>query len=203
MLVIPNAGLMAKMGQTLDDLSGGRLILGLGCGWHRPEYAAFGIPFDHLVGRFEEDLEVIHRLLDGEKVDFEGKWSRYKGRPAAAPARPPDAHPRGVEGRADAPPDGEVGDAWNTAWFGAVDETVRQRIADLDAACDAVGAEAGRDPPDVGIRVFDPGERGDDARSTDADAPVSPICSTSSRRSAQRRDHLVDQQVAVRDRPDR
>jgi alkanesulfonate monooxygenase SsuD/methylene tetrahydromethanopterin reductase-like flavin-dependent oxidoreductase (luciferase family) len=63
-----NAGLLAKMAATLDDLSVGRLILGLGCGWHEPEYQAFGYPFDHLVGRFEEDLEVITRLLRSEEV---------------------------------------------------------------------------------------------------------------------------------------
>src|SRR5919112_1891356 len=72
-----NAGVMAKMAATLDDLSGGRLILGLGCGWHEPEYDAFGFPFDHRVGRFEEDLEVVTRLLRGEEVTFTGRWSRY------------------------------------------------------------------------------------------------------------------------------
>ena len=85
-----NAGLMAKMAGTLDDLSGGRLILGLGCGWHEPEYEAFGYPFDHLVGRFEEDLEVTKRLLDGERVDFGGRWSRYEG---AQLLPPPDRRP--------------------------------------------------------------------------------------------------------------
>ena len=46
--------LMAKMAATLDSISSGRLILGLGAGWHEPEYTAFGYPFDHRVGRFEE-----------------------------------------------------------------------------------------------------------------------------------------------------
>jgi alkanesulfonate monooxygenase SsuD/methylene tetrahydromethanopterin reductase-like flavin-dependent oxidoreductase (luciferase family) len=61
-------------------------------------------------------------------------------------------------------------DAWNTAWFGGVDDLVRQRLADLDAACDAVGRDRSEIRRTIGIRVFDPGERGDDARSTDADA---------------------------------
>ena len=68
-----NAGLMAKMAATLDDLSGGRVLLGLGCGWHEPEYDAFGFPFDHRVGRFEEDLEVVVRLLRGEEVTSDGR----------------------------------------------------------------------------------------------------------------------------------
>jgi alkanesulfonate monooxygenase SsuD/methylene tetrahydromethanopterin reductase-like flavin-dependent oxidoreductase (luciferase family) len=165
-----NAGLLAKMGQTLDDLSGGRLILGLGCGWHEPEYDAFGYPFDHLVGRFEEDLEVVRRLLDGEKVDHDGRWSRYSGAqllPAPARRTPILVASKGERMlRLTA----RWADAWNTAWFGGVDDTVRQRLADLDAACDEVGRDRAEIRRTVGIRVFEPGERGDDARSTDADA---------------------------------
>jgi alkanesulfonate monooxygenase SsuD/methylene tetrahydromethanopterin reductase-like flavin-dependent oxidoreductase (luciferase family) len=48
--------LLAKMAATTDLIAGGRLILGVGCGWHEPEYRAFGFPFDHRVGRFEESL---------------------------------------------------------------------------------------------------------------------------------------------------
>jgi alkanesulfonate monooxygenase SsuD/methylene tetrahydromethanopterin reductase-like flavin-dependent oxidoreductase (luciferase family) len=58
-------GITAKMAATADDVAGGRLILGLGCGWHEPEYLAFGYPFDHRVARFEEALEIIVRLLHG------------------------------------------------------------------------------------------------------------------------------------------
>ncbi|HET9851052.1 MAG TPA: LLM class flavin-dependent oxidoreductase [Candidatus Limnocylindrales bacterium] len=165
-----NAGLMAKMGQTLDDLSGGRLILGLGCGWHEPEYDAFGFPFDHLVGRFEEDLEVIRRLLDGEKVDLEGRWSRFAG----AQLLPPPARRTPIlvaaKGERMLRLTARWADAWNTAWFGGVDDTVRQRMADLDSACEDVGRPRGEIRRTVGIRVFEPGERGEDARSTDADA---------------------------------
>ncbi len=165
-----NAGLMAKMAQTLDDLSGGRLILGLGCGWHEPEYATFGFPFDHLVGRFEEDLEVVRRLLDGETVDFDGQWSRYQGaKLLPAPARHTPVLVA-AKGERMLRLTATWADAWNTAWFGGVDDLVRQRLADLDAACDAVGRDRGEIRRTIGIRLFEPGERGDDARSTDANA---------------------------------
>src|SRR5215212_8520888 len=52
-----NPALLAKMAHTLDEVSNGRLILGLGAGWHEPEFTAFGYPFDHLVDRFEEALK--------------------------------------------------------------------------------------------------------------------------------------------------
>ena len=58
-----NPALLAKIADTVDEISGGRLILGLGAGWHEPEYAAFGYPFDHRVGRFAEALQVIVPLL--------------------------------------------------------------------------------------------------------------------------------------------
>jgi FMNH2-dependent dimethyl sulfone monooxygenase len=164
-----NAGLLAKMAATLDDLSGGRLILGLGCGWHEPEYQAFGYPFDHLVGRFEEDLDVIHRLLRGETVTHDGKWSHY----AEATLLPPPARVPPIlvasKGERMLRLTARYADAWNTAWFGAVDDTMRERMRGLDEAC----AAAGRDPRSirrtVGIRVREPGVVVE-GKSTDADA---------------------------------
>ena len=66
--------LTAKMAATIDEISGGRLILGLGAGWHEPEYTAFGYPYDHRVGRFEETLEIILPLTRGERVTFHGRF---------------------------------------------------------------------------------------------------------------------------------
>ena len=165
-----NAGLLAKMGATLDDISGGRLILGVGCGWHEPEYQAFGYPFDHLVGRFEEDLEVIHRLLRGESVTKDGRWSRYAdAQLLPTPARVPPILVA-AKGERMLRLTARWAEAWNTAWFGRVDDTLRQRTADLDAACDAVGRPRDAIRRTVGLRLHEPGEGKDDARGTDADA---------------------------------
>src|ERR687893_2015533 len=69
-----NPALTAKIADTIDEISGGRLILGLGAGWHEPEYAAFGFPYDHRVSRFEEALQIITALLRTGHVDFQGAY---------------------------------------------------------------------------------------------------------------------------------
>jgi len=67
-------GLIAKMAATVDEQSGGRLVLGVGAGWNETEFRAFGLPFDHRVSRFEESFEIVRRLLCGERVTFRGRF---------------------------------------------------------------------------------------------------------------------------------
>ncbi len=69
-----NPALTAKMADSIDEISNGRFIMGLGAGWHEPEYTAFGYPFDHLASRFEEALRIIVPLLRESKVDFAGEY---------------------------------------------------------------------------------------------------------------------------------
>jgi len=147
--------LLAKMAATLDEVSNGRLILGLGTGWHEPEYAAFGYPFDHRVGRFEEFLAVAMPLLRGERVTLHGEWHQAEDAvlmpPPPRPARMPGRIPVLIAGK------GERmlrlvarnADSWNAAWFGLPTERFHQRRADLVAACDAEG----RDPATVEVTV--------------------------------------------------
>lgn len=71
-----NPALLAKMAVTVDEISGGRLILGMGAGWNEPEYRAFGFSFDHRVDRFEEALQIVRPLLKEGRVDFQGKYYR-------------------------------------------------------------------------------------------------------------------------------
>jgi alkanesulfonate monooxygenase SsuD/methylene tetrahydromethanopterin reductase-like flavin-dependent oxidoreductase (luciferase family) len=165
-----NAGLMAKMAATLDDLSGGRVILGLGCGWHQPEYDAFGFPFDHRVGRFEEDLEVVTRLLRGEEVTFAGRWSTYdRAKLLPAPARRTPTLVA-AKGERMLRLTAQWSDAWNMAWFGSVDDRLRASLRDLEEACAAVGRDPATMRRTVGLRVHEPGQQGDDEHGTDAEA---------------------------------
>jgi alkanesulfonate monooxygenase SsuD/methylene tetrahydromethanopterin reductase-like flavin-dependent oxidoreductase (luciferase family) len=69
-----NPALLAKMAETVDEISKGRLILGIGAGWNKPEYDAFGIPFDNIRSRFEEAVQIIKPLLKQRKASFTGKY---------------------------------------------------------------------------------------------------------------------------------
>ncbi|MEW5991944.1 MAG: LLM class flavin-dependent oxidoreductase [Chloroflexota bacterium] len=165
-----NPALMAKMAATLDDLSGGRVILGLGSGWHDPEYEAFGYPTDHKVGRFAEDLEITARLLRGERVTLRGQWREV----VDAVLLPPPARPVPIlvaaKGERMLRLTATWAQAWNTAWFGRVDDRLRTRLAALDAACEAVGRDPVTVRRTVGIRLHEPGSGADDALGLDAGA---------------------------------
>jgi probable F420-dependent oxidoreductase len=65
---------LAKMAATVDEISGGRLVLGVGAGWNATEFRAFGLPFDRRVARFEESFEIVRRLLAGERVTSHGDF---------------------------------------------------------------------------------------------------------------------------------
>jgi probable F420-dependent oxidoreductase len=69
-----NPALLAKMTDTLDEISGGRVILGLGAGWNETDFSAFGFPFEQRVSRFEEAIQIIHGLLRHGALDFDGRF---------------------------------------------------------------------------------------------------------------------------------
>lgn len=69
-----NPALFAKQVDTVEEISGGRVIVGLGAGYHDAEYEAFGYPTDHRVARFEEAFTIIHGLLRDGAIDFEGTY---------------------------------------------------------------------------------------------------------------------------------
>jgi alkanesulfonate monooxygenase SsuD/methylene tetrahydromethanopterin reductase-like flavin-dependent oxidoreductase (luciferase family) len=164
-----NPAVMAKMAATLDDLSGGRVILGLGAGWHEPEYDAFDFAFDHRVGRFAEDLEITSRLVRGERFTFDGRWRRMHD----VVLLPPPARPVPVLVAAKGPRMLRLtaiwADAWNTAWFSGADERLRARLGDLDDACEAVGRDRTTLRRTVGIRLADPDDGASDSTTLSAD----------------------------------
>lgn len=141
-----NPALLAKMADTLDEISGGRLILGLGAGWHEPEYRAFGFPFDHRVSRFEEALKIVHGLLRDGQVDFEGRYYQ---------ARECELRPRGP--RPNGPPillgttgprmlrlTAQYADMWNT--YFTRHENRPEGVAPLRELVDSACIEMDRDP---------------------------------------------------------
>jgi len=144
-----NPAVFAKMAATADEVSGGRVILGLGCGWHEPEYRAFGIPFDHRVGRFEESLAVMLPLLRGERVTFEGRWARADDAVLIPAPRRRMPILIAAKGERMLRLTARDADAWNTAWFGMPDERFAQRHTDLRSACELEG----RDPASIEVTV--------------------------------------------------
>ena len=66
--------LLAKMAHTVDEISEGRFTLGIGAGWNKPEYEAFGFPFEKVVSRFEEAVQNIKPLLREGRTSFHGKY---------------------------------------------------------------------------------------------------------------------------------
>jgi alkanesulfonate monooxygenase SsuD/methylene tetrahydromethanopterin reductase-like flavin-dependent oxidoreductase (luciferase family) len=138
-----NPGVIAKMTESIDDISGGRFILGLGAGWHQPEFDQFGLPFDYRVSRFEDAIRIIHPLLRQGEATWEGQFysakdavNRPRGpRPAGAPILIGSTGDRMLGLVA------EYADAWNTVWHNDA-EAVRPLMDKVDAACRHIG----RDP---------------------------------------------------------
>jgi probable F420-dependent oxidoreductase len=148
-------GLLAKMAATADAVSGGRLILGLGAGWHAEEYRAFGYPFDHRVDRFEEAIEIIAPLVRGELVSFEGRYHRANGAELLPLDRPIPVLIASFGGRM-LRLTARFADAWNTAWYGTPEEEVRKALADMDAALEAEGRDPSTLRRTVGVDVREP-----------------------------------------------
>ncbi len=146
-----NPAVLAKMAATLDEVSGGRLILGLGAGWHEPEFDAFGLPFDHRVSRFEEALQIIVPLLREGSVDFRGTY--YEALNCDIRPRGPSAHgPQILVGSSGPRMLGllaRYADGWNTNWLGMPPGPLPERQRALEAACRAEG----RDPSTVFVTI--------------------------------------------------
>src|SRR5688572_28655041 len=141
-----NPAMIAKKAATIDEISDGRLIIGLGAGWHETEYRAFGFPFDHRVSRFEEAYTIIRTLLREGEIDFDGRF--YQARDCVlAPRGPRPSGPPLMVGSIGermlsiTAPDVDLWNAWYD-WFGNQPEG----LVPLNASVDAAARDAGRDP---------------------------------------------------------
>lgn len=161
-----NPALLAKMADAVDEVSEGRFTLGLGAGWHEPEFTAFGYPSDRLAGRFEDAIRIIAPLVRTGAVDYQGTHDRAINCVSL---------PRGP--RSDGPPiligasrprmlrlTAELADAWNTCWLGRASE-LAERLASMHAAC----AEVGRDPATLELTVGQIVVTPEPARGADSD----------------------------------
>jgi len=140
-------GLIAKMAASVDEISGGRFVLGLGAGWNETEYRAFGLPYDHRVSRFEESFSIIRRLVAGERVQSAGRyWSADDLVLLPPPARriPLMIGSNGPRMLSIALP--HV-DWWNT-WYDRYGNTV-EGFAELNAFVSSAAESAGRDPAEI------------------------------------------------------
>jgi len=176
-----NPAVLAKRADTIDEISGGRLILGLGAGWNETEFRAFGIPFDHRIDRFEEAFTIIRGLLRDGAIDFDGRYYQ---------ARDCELLPRGPRAASGGPPlmigsNGERMlritaahvDAWNS-WYADTGNTPAG-IAPLRDKVDAAARAAGRDPAaierTVAVQVRMPGGTGRTMGDSDAKQDVAPL----------------------------
>ena len=171
--------MLAKMAATVDGISGGRLVLGLGAGWNEREYRAFGFPFDSRVARFEEAFTIIRELVRDGRSDFHGRFYSVDNcvidPPPARPGGPPlmlgSTGPRMMR----------IGlphvDLWNT-WWSDYGNSVTG-FASMRERVEAAAAQAGREPGEVGATAavlvrFDAG-RGRVMGDGDYNVPVEPV----------------------------
>lgn len=154
-----NPGLIAWLANTLDEISGGRFVLGMGAGWHAPEFEAFGFEFDRRVTYFEESLNVVVRLLRESSVEFDGQLAS-----GHAELRPPG--PRSGRG---GPPiliagtkprmmrlTAQWADRWNSVWWGLPNADFRAESDHLVEACRARDRDPATIEVSAGLIVRDP-----------------------------------------------
>jgi alkanesulfonate monooxygenase SsuD/methylene tetrahydromethanopterin reductase-like flavin-dependent oxidoreductase (luciferase family) len=150
---------------TLDEISGGRFVLGLGSGWHQPEFDGFGFEFRRRVSVLEDSLEVIVPLLREGRVDYDGDFAighaelrpngpRSKGPPILIAG----SRPRMMSLVA------KWADRWNSVWYGLPTDEFRDERASLRAALAYAGRDQSTIEVTVGIQVLDP-------RTLDANGP--------------------------------
>ncbi len=139
--------MLAKLAATVDEVSGGRLVLGIGAGWNPVEFRAFGFPYDHRVDRFEESFTIVRRLLAGERVTLEGRYHHVEDVVLLPPPRRSPPLMIGSSGERMLRIALPHVDAWN-AWYDLFGNTPEGFAAE-SARVSAVAELAGRDPAEI------------------------------------------------------
>jgi alkanesulfonate monooxygenase SsuD/methylene tetrahydromethanopterin reductase-like flavin-dependent oxidoreductase (luciferase family) len=140
-------GMIARMAAAIDEISGGRFVLGVGSGWNETEFRAFGFPFDHLASRFLESFEIVRRLLDGERVTSTGEYWEVED----AVLLPPPARRTplllGSQGPRQLAATLPYADSWNT-WYTSFGNTA-EGFAPLNEWISEAARAAGREPGEI------------------------------------------------------
>jgi len=171
--------MLAKLAATVDAISGGRLILGLGAGWNEREYTAFGFAYDKRVARFEEAFTIIRELLRTGRSDFRGAYydvvdcvlDRRPVRPDGPPLMLGSVSPRMMR----------IGlphvDAWNVWWsdYGNDPEGFASVRARVDAAAEQAGRAPGEIEATAAVLVQLPGGVGRQMGETYNDRTIRPV----------------------------
>jgi F420-dependent oxidoreductase-like protein len=157
---------LARNAATADEISGGRVTLGMGAGWMKREHDAYGFDFvtaGERVARFAEQLEIVHGLLRDDRVDFDGKYYELDDAPGyKRPHLPLLVGGSAKPGTAE--PAVRFADEYNVL-LGTLDD-VRERVRRLDETCE----RAGRDPASLRESLMAPLVIGTDESAVHASA---------------------------------
>ena len=156
--------MLAKLAATVDEVSGGRLILGLGAGWNETEFRAFGFAFDHRISRFEEAFTIVRTLLREGSIDFEGEYFQARdcellpkpSRPGGPPLMVGSIGPRMLEITL------PHVDLWNV-WYRDSNNSptgLEPILRDLEAACRSVDRDPATLEKTSAVLVRLPGGKG-------------------------------------------
>lgn len=152
--------MLAKQAATVDAISNGRLIAGLGAGWNRREFDGYGFPYDRRVSRFEEALAIIAPLLRDGRTSYHGEFYDVDD----CVLDPPPVRPGGppIMLGSNSPRMLGIGlpvvDAWNVWW--SIYDNSAERYAEVKAEVDAVMPAGRAVAATAAVMVTVPGGRG-------------------------------------------
>jgi alkanesulfonate monooxygenase SsuD/methylene tetrahydromethanopterin reductase-like flavin-dependent oxidoreductase (luciferase family) len=160
-----NPALLARTAETVDALSHGRLILGVGAGDFPSEHLRFGYPWERRVGRFEEALQIIRPLMRGENVTFKGEFYEVQDAELLPRGDRPEGAPLLIGALGKGPRMkrliAQYADQWN-CWMSFTDNRPSAYPAWRDpvhAACEKIGRDPATLVKNVTVRLCPTGEQ--------------------------------------------